>query len=110
MKINIASPWMIAGEAVKGFEELGHGMFVQVGNLFSHTVGTGFLSFGMQKAAAAHMVQYLALLLAKPYRWVQVQVSGVAPLNRMSGFTGSTSAIQTEIHCQLDLMSRHMQT
>jgi NAD(P)-dependent dehydrogenase (short-subunit alcohol dehydrogenase family) len=75
MKVNITSPWMIAGEAVKGFEELGHGMFIQVGNLFSRTAGTGFLSFGMQKAAAAHMIQYLALLLDKPYRSVPLQVS-----------------------------------
>lgn len=77
MNVNATSPWVSAGESVKCFEELGTdglgsagGTFIFTGNLFNVTVAPGFLTFGMGKTAAAHLIQYLALAAYpdKPYK------------------------------------------
>lgn len=77
MNVNATSVWISAGESVKCFEELGTnslgaegGTFIFTGNLFNDTVAPGFLTFGMGKAAAAHLIQYLALAAYsdKPYK------------------------------------------
>ena len=68
MNVNATSAWIAANEAVKGFEVLAaedEGFlgwtFIFTGNLLNTTAAPGFLTFGMGKAAAAHLIQGLAL-------------------------------------------------
>ena len=72
LTINTVSAWAAARESVKCFEQLDDqsGVFIHSGNLFSETVAPSFLSFGMGKSAAAHLVQNLAqtAFQDKPYR------------------------------------------
>lgn len=77
MNVNATSVWVAAGEAVKCFEALGTdglgaegGTFIFTGNILTTTVAPGFVTFGMGKSAAAHLIQHLALVAYpdKPYK------------------------------------------
>ncbi|KAI0386953.1 NAD(P)-binding protein [Hypomontagnella monticulosa] len=78
LNINTVSPFVAAREAIKGFDKLGAsglghsgGTFIFTGNLLNKTAVQGLMSFGMQKGAGAHMIQYLALVAFKdkPYKF-----------------------------------------
>lgn len=78
MNVNAVSPWAAAHEAIKCFDNLGSqlessgGTFIFTGNLLNVSVGPGFLTFGMGKSAAAHLIKHLALVAYpdKPYKFV----------------------------------------
>ncbi|KAI1140154.1 NAD(P)-binding protein [Hypoxylon sp. FL0543] len=81
LKVNTLSPYIAAREAVKGFEKLGPsglgpagGTFAFTGNILNITAAPGFLAFGMQKSASAHLIQNLALAayVDKPYKFYYV--------------------------------------
>lgn len=73
MAINTTSAFAAAHAATDAFaalhnsNDLGHqgGTFIFTGNMLNDTVGPGFMPFGMGKAAAAHMIQHLALVAYK---------------------------------------------
>jgi len=78
MDVNATSVWVAAGETVKCFEDLGldalgttGGTFIFTGNLLNLAAAPGFLTFGMGKSAAAHLIQHLALVAypGKPYKF-----------------------------------------
>lgn len=73
MAINITSAFAAAHATTDAFNALQKsnnlgpqgGTFIYTGNLFNDTVAPGFMPFGMGKAAAAHMIQHLALVAYK---------------------------------------------
>ncbi|XXH04247.1 ferric reductase [Hypoxylon texense] len=78
LNINTVTPYVAAGEAVKGFDKLGTsglgptgGTFIFTGNSLNAAALPGFMVFGMGKSAGAHMVQHLALATMhdKPYKF-----------------------------------------
>lgn len=79
MNVNAVSPWVAVRESVQCFQDLGldsleaeGGTFICTGNLLNIAVARGFLSFGMGKSAASHLMKYLALVgyPGKPYKYV----------------------------------------
>ena len=78
MQVNAVSPWAVAGEAIKGFNELGaEGLgkegatFIFTGNMLNDTVAPNFVPNGMGKSATAHFIKHLALIAYqdKPYKY-----------------------------------------
>ncbi|KAK8039104.1 hypothetical protein PG993_007515 [Apiospora rasikravindrae] len=58
MTVNAISVYAAAREAVKGFEKTGPGItFIMTGNKLNTVALPGVLCFGMDKSAAAHMIQ-----------------------------------------------------
>ncbi|KAI1205173.1 NAD(P)-binding protein [Annulohypoxylon truncatum] len=81
MNVNTTTPFMVAREAVKGFEKLGPsqlgpagGTFIFTGNMLNVAVMPGMLTFGMQKSATANMIKHLAEAAynGKPYKFYYV--------------------------------------
>ncbi|OTA70015.1 NAD(P)-binding protein [Hypoxylon sp. EC38] len=78
LKVNTTSTYIAAREAIKGFEKLGPsglgpagGTFIFTGNILNITAVPGFMAFGMQKSASAHLIQSLAVgaYVGKPYKF-----------------------------------------
>ncbi|KAH8700250.1 putative short-chain dehydrogenases/reductase [Talaromyces proteolyticus] len=107
MNVNTTSPWVAAGESVKGFEDLGTeglgaegGTFIYTGNILNITVSPGFSTFGMGKIATSHLIQHLALVsyLDKPYKfyWGDQRLSDGQPLA-----TGLSGPAHAELYLEL---------
>ncbi|KAI1452827.1 NAD(P)-binding protein [Annulohypoxylon moriforme] len=78
MNVNTTTPYVAAGEAVKGFEKLGPsklgpsgGTFIFTGNMLNVSAMPGMMTFGMQKGATANMIRHLAIAAyqGKPYKF-----------------------------------------
>lgn len=79
MQVNAVSPWAVAGEAIKGFTDLGPdglgkqgATFIFTGNMLNDSVAPHFVPNGMGKSATAHFIKNLALISYqdKPWKYV----------------------------------------